>query len=569
MLIKKARTHILVIFLLMITSCIMSYAFLRTGLIETEGDWLFHASRVEEIYSNLQSGTWLTFISTHTMQKTGVGSFLFYPVVFLYPWAILKLLLNPIVAYYIWYGIFNFLTFVISYYCMFFFSKNVYRSFVFSMLYTLLPYRLYLGHSVLGEFIATTFVPLAFLGIYEVLWNDKKRWYILSVGMTLLVYSHLLSAFMTCEIMAIMLVIWLFNREKDYSRLIYLVISAIITILLALPIILPFLTDYIGTNIGAAYPGINPYNMSDFWMNSISNTATNTSIGIVLIVTVLFGWYWIKDRKLEFHIYLLGLLCLVCATSVFPWWSLRNTILGVIQLPYRYTTYVGLFISVSASYLLVIFFVKYFKKYNFSFFILGIMMIGIGGFFGSVTNFSKFVETINANGTTYLKRSTSKDVQNLPDRSQVDKNNYKYQFEYAANPGETDYYPKVSQVFNNQANANSIINNIGYIGDKSVKLSPISKPNELVFKIDSNSKTILDLPIVAYRNTEVYVNGLKQEYSFSDRGTPKIKLNIGKNNIKVKYIPSKLYYFGIFVTMGVWLVLVLYIVYSKVKSRRV
>ena len=102
----------------------MIYPLVATGRIATQVDWLFHAARVEQIYRNLSEGSLFTYIATSTFQSTGVGSFLFYPVIFIYPWAWLRFITTPIVAYYIWVGAFMFMTFVISYFSMLSFSKG-------------------------------------------------------------------------------------------------------------------------------------------------------------------------------------------------------------------------------------------------------------------------------------------------------------------------------------------------------------------------------------------------------------------------------------------------------------
>ena len=63
---------------------------IQSGKITTGTDWLFHVSRVEQIYQNLKQGSFFTFIATDVFNQSGVGTFLFYPDVFLYPWAFFR-----------------------------------------------------------------------------------------------------------------------------------------------------------------------------------------------------------------------------------------------------------------------------------------------------------------------------------------------------------------------------------------------------------------------------------------------------------------------------------------------
>ena len=68
--------------------------YIHSGKIVANADWLFHSSRVEQISQNIHNGQLLTFIASSTFHHTGVGSFLFYPYFFLYPWAILNYFLT-------------------------------------------------------------------------------------------------------------------------------------------------------------------------------------------------------------------------------------------------------------------------------------------------------------------------------------------------------------------------------------------------------------------------------------------------------------------------------------------
>lgn len=107
----------------------------------------------------------ITYIATSTFGNVGTGSFLFYPTVFLYPWAVFRLFVSPITAYMMFLTLFFFATLCVSYFCMLRFSEKKLRSIIFAIIYTIDPYHLYLGitNNVLREFIAYTFLPIVFL----------------------------------------------------------------------------------------------------------------------------------------------------------------------------------------------------------------------------------------------------------------------------------------------------------------------------------------------------------------------------------------------------------------------
>ncbi|MDU3492449.1 MAG: hypothetical protein E7F56_07440, partial [Limosilactobacillus fermentum] len=100
----------LVILIFLIITFTITYPLWNSHQVFVANDWSFHASRVEEIYQNLKSGHLFTYIATHTFQKTGVANFLFYPTIFLYPWAIFRFLFSPVTAFYAWFSLFNLIT---------------------------------------------------------------------------------------------------------------------------------------------------------------------------------------------------------------------------------------------------------------------------------------------------------------------------------------------------------------------------------------------------------------------------------------------------------------------------
>lgn len=117
----------LAITIIMIAPCIYE------GKLVANADWLFHASRVEQISQNIHNGQLLTFIASSTFHHTGVGSFLFYPYFFLYPWAIFKLFFSPITAFYLWYGLIIFISFMIAFYSMKAYTRKNNDAIIFSI----------------------------------------------------------------------------------------------------------------------------------------------------------------------------------------------------------------------------------------------------------------------------------------------------------------------------------------------------------------------------------------------------------------------------------------------------
>ncbi|MYY52687.1 hypothetical protein [Ligilactobacillus salivarius] len=134
---KNVRINILIMLFFGIFSFLLTFVFIKLGTIVLSADGSFHFSRIEELYDNFRNGK-LTFIASHTFSSTGVGTFLFYPSVLLYPWIILRLILSPVTSFYVWYGLMLFVTMYIAYYSMWLFEKDRVRAIIynFSISYT-------------------------------------------------------------------------------------------------------------------------------------------------------------------------------------------------------------------------------------------------------------------------------------------------------------------------------------------------------------------------------------------------------------------------------------------------
>ena len=137
MVMKKKYSNFIAVIIFAFLSCMFSLYFIRTGGMVLTSDSSFHISRVEEIYRNLKEGKVFTFTAAHTFSNSGVGNFMFYPTLFLYPWALLRFVFNPVTSFYLWYGLFLFLTMVIAYYSMLSYSSSKVRSYAFSLVYSL------------------------------------------------------------------------------------------------------------------------------------------------------------------------------------------------------------------------------------------------------------------------------------------------------------------------------------------------------------------------------------------------------------------------------------------------
>lgn len=563
---KKISVYIFFMFL----SVFFVFFLYKTRQLGIDSDGSFHFSRVEEIYQNLKAGELFTFIATHTFHNSGVGSFLFYPTVFLYPWACLRFFLDPITSFYVWYGLFMFLTLSIAYYSMYGFSRSKLRALMFALFYTIAIYHLYLGvrNYVLGEFIAYTFVPLALYGFYEVIWGDHKKWPLLGIGVALLLYSHLISVVITVILMFVLFTSKLVVDIKfPKVRWMALFKSIGLALILSLWIIYPFFTDFMHTKLGTPSFGFAfLYSMQDLWAASLENHATNRGVGIIFLMAAISGWYFVRNKKQEFWIYILGLIFIALSTNLFPYTELARIdslfFLGMIQFPYRFLTYASLFMAATLSLIFERVFNKFQAHKKMLFFcVLGVMMCLY------IQTLTPVLDRIyDATPEARLKKGNITDP--VPAGAILDKDNYYDMYTYRVLYGETDYYPKASFDGNVTTpdsklqktilnRSQSIMLHKVKIENKDITLDPFVAPNELGYRIKLQKATVVDLPVVNYPSERVYINGKRSSYSVSDRGTVQVKLEQGENRVRVCYAMNKMYYILFGIAVMTWLIVII------------
>ncbi|MEE5988898.1 hypothetical protein L1O48_09375 [Ligilactobacillus equi] len=572
--------NIFVVILFLITTILMVYPLLRTGNMLAFSDWIFHSSRSYQIYQNIKRGTFLTYIATDTFQHTGVGNFLFYPTLYLYPWSLLQLFLKPVTAYYVWYAGIIFTGLLVSYFSMLAICKDKIISYVFSFLFIVSNYHIGIGNYRLAEFIAIIFFPIVFFGLYNIFFRDANKWWLLSIGVSLIFYAHILSVIITLEVIVTFTLLVLAIKKEFKKVFIGLLKSVCLTLLLVLPVMCQFLTDYIGKSVSSAQPGVaislTP-SLQTILQNSLSNSGGD-SIGLILLLLSMYIFVkidvYVKENKKLVLFYVIAILFLLVSTTVFPWEVYGKTIIGVIQIPPRYLGYVTLFLSISGSYVVG----KLYRKLKLS----SVMWSGAFLIFISIIfifnyqsmNRNTFVATSGAdpNYIVLNKTNVTDGTEDLP-QALVNDNNYKYLWDYRVLYGELDYWPMKSRLSTGVVDYNdrnlSIIKGYVYVNKKRENAIRKYSANQIDYKVRLSNNSTVDLPTLVYSGTYVKVNGEERAFELSNRGTPTLKLPQGNYNISVGYKPTLQFYLSILVTVATVLLLLIRGIYQKIRKKEI
>lgn len=215
---KKYIQLILFLMLYMILSAFM-YSVLKRDFVWNGDDIYYHFQRIIGLSNNFTDGLLTSNISTNNFDKIGYGVNIFYPWLILIPFQIIfRLTGDRIGAYYLGLLFYFFISFLISHYSMKQFSKGNKLAVLFAIIYNFSTYRLIevFSRSAVAEYIATIFLPLCFLGLYQIFFGDDKHWKPLAIGLSLIIFSHVLSVFM-CLIMFVIILL-LFVAKIQWSK---------------------------------------------------------------------------------------------------------------------------------------------------------------------------------------------------------------------------------------------------------------------------------------------------------------------------------------------------------------
>lgn len=488
--------------------------FSHYGIIFGSGDLMFHANRMEELYQNIQHGVIIPRISVYSFNQVGSGINFFYPWIFLYPFVIFRLITNnPITAFYLGIILMNFVTLWVAYYSMVRFSLSRVRGTIFAIIYLFTNYRLYLvfNQNVLAEALAYSFTPLVLLGFYEIFFRDSNKWPILGIGMTFLIYSHMLTtALVAIFLLCTLIIFWYFINYK-VKRLLAALKAAILALCLSAFYLFPFIEQTLSNKLVASWKGLEfVQTPTSTIMNSINNSPYQF-IGFMLIFTILLGFTaWPQiDSIVDKYVYIIGILLVVLTTTLIPWNKFINTPLSVIQFPYRLNGIASVLLSIYLSRVIQLWINNVHNHYKINKYLalLLLAMIPIGLVYSAEEQLISSRMNI-----AYLSRKPT--VKNYyPQQNgtnyNLSKKDWNNQLHYFAHNGSYDYFPvAVGKNATSIATHNATINHKKVSFESRLNLSP----NELKYNLSGlKSGTKVVLPVLYYHNDMVKVG--KQEYT--------------------------------------------------------
>lgn len=349
------KRNIIDFIILLIITLIISIPLFNNKLDVYMDDGIQHISRSYGTAISMKNGNYN--IITDFANNFGYSWNLFYGPFTTYGLIIIELLVeNFVVAYKIFVYILLLLSGIFMYKLVYQMVNNRNVALLSAAIYVLSPYHLtdlYIRNA-LGEFASFAFIPLVFLGLYN-LFNTTENNYYLAIGAIGVILTHNLSTIIT----AIFALIYLLTNIKELKNrkiLMNLLINILFIVLITSFFWLPMIETKLSANYCVYEDGFMATSESTASRGlSISNlfiTFTNDvfvfEVGpcLILLAFSIMSLRNLESNRKEYILFLIfSLISLFMTTKYFPWKYLPNSF-SIIQFPWRMLEFSCFFLSI-------------------------------------------------------------------------------------------------------------------------------------------------------------------------------------------------------------------------------
>lgn len=574
------------IFFIVLATLIIAVPLLSEN-ISTFNEFRIHIVRVLSIHKLLFKGIFPPLISPDNMSGFGYSLNVFYGPLTTYFPILFSILFggNDIFGLKLFTIVVSLLSSLSMYYLTLKITKNKYASTIAAIVYTLAPYKLtdVFSRNAVGEYTAFIFIPLLFNGLYELLYDNKNKNYLVIIGAVGLVLSHTISSLYTA-IFAIIFLLIHPKRTFQKKTILKLLIDFAIIVLLCVFYLAPLLeykgfTDYSiydETKMGTSTTNVKSttIGLDEFFKNEFKSFDENhepiivLSLGIAPVLLTVLSLFVFKEvdkkyKKLYISFLIFALFSIFMCTPAFPW-TIMPGFMGVIQFSWRMLGFFLVFDSLICginAYLVV-------KDIKHLTYFCSIIIIGIVMVLGTARTF-KYYQKFDLTHDKMYESNTKQAVLNynnvnkeyLPIKAS---NNMRYMLyrpnglvllDYDLN---TDIMKNIDELVENPDVDNS--------NDVSFEISNEEK-HDLTFVCDISGiedRTKFELPFLYYPGYKVTLDGEEIETFESNNGF--LSCAIDKDgHVEAKYVGTKLEKVG-YIVSGIGILL--FIIYVSYENKR-
>lgn len=513
-------------------------------------DYYFHLKRFEALITALREGSFPFYIDHNAALGYGYLSKVFYSDIILIPFALLGLLIGAASAFEVMLFTMTILCGIFMYVAIKGIYKNSFVASLSALLYTFSVYRLFdiYNRGALGEVFAFTFLPIVFLGLYHIIRGDYKKWYIIAIGFSLLIFSHVISTVLTFLTVVVILLIYSKFLIKEPKRFYFLVVAGIVTIAITSSYIFP-LFEQIQSNTFRyenddwSLPSRTKLPL-EYWLWSLfcgfiyPKNIGIVGLGILLSVGILLRFF-VKEKSsvlksVDIGV-IIGLVYIIATSAVFPWGRFPFTLLSFIQYPTRLYLFVTFFFSVAVAYYLSVIF----KDSKDKIVVVSIILIGI-------------TICMHSNQYKYMHTTYINDTNEVPSPGNFF---YLNGAEYVPEKASSAYF-----ILEKGDSVRSLSGIAGIIDHKRER--GVSKLNVATLASDS-----LELPLFYYKGYSATLNDENIAYTQSEYGLMQILID-KSGEVKVFYKGTTIQKISFFITIISIFVLCFYIVNQNRKNKQ-
>ncbi|MFT4186577.1 MAG: hypothetical protein QM613_05030 [Micrococcaceae bacterium] len=561
---NKRLAHTLNVLVLLVMS-IIYVAPLLSAPPDLMYDWPFHSSRIIGLDNVFKSPVSFTGFGQH-------GNIVneFYPWLTLYPvYLLFKLSGDGVTTYQAFLFGNTMITALVAYYSAYRIKGDRYLAVIFGLTYTYSGYRLanILDTGDMGIIISITFLPLVLLGCYEVFVGDYQRWYYLTIGMSLLVYTHALSSVITVGFIFLALIISFYSWDDKKKRLIAFSFATGMSVLLCLAYLYPLLQQVIAQPLIFPAPKeLIGVTLKEFVSAQFTyQTFIGNIVGAITFISFFVALFLHKRlNNVERFIFGIGAFALLSVTAVFPWGIFGGTFFKVVQWP-------GRFIIIAVPCLLYAFSAAVSasaKQFNIK---VNYIMLGVLGVILIIANNFAIKDLYNQDPHNHKE---------IKSYNQVNVNFLDY-----GSKGKVAITSQWLAQKNYYFNDEMLHTNVIQKATNTTKTQHKTKPTSAVYltathdasnfeiTVTNNTKHRAELitPVFRYIGQEVRINNVSTTSTLSKYGTTQITVPPGKSTIKISYHYTKLARFAQITSLLVlfWFLLFTFVVSSTLKSNKV
>lgn len=323
----------------------------------------YHLLRIESLKEGILMGKPFLKVNVLFLGGAGYASSMFYPDFLLYFPALLRVIGVGINAsYHLFVALCFVLCYGVTYYSTRYITKNSYAATIAAVVLTLCEYHIddVYTRSAVGEYTAFIFVPLVICGLYDLIYEDMRKPWLLGAGYAGVLLCHTNTCLM-CVLMGGLFCVYKCKVFKNPKLLLKILVTVVVTILLTMFYWLPMVEQMCSAAFHFSTAWISPAEA----MREVSSVFYGVfpAVGICLFIINLPRLMLTAKQEhkdlLEFSTILLifGILFALAATRLFPWERLGPH-LETIQFPWRLYLMASVCLAVSGAIILFLYFRK-------------------------------------------------------------------------------------------------------------------------------------------------------------------------------------------------------------------